>query len=60
MEEILYEVSRDYTNEIYFNIGINNCFLHFHQQLELLYVLEGEVDIIIDTQGWSIGNSPIL
>lgn len=48
MEEILYEVSRDYESNIYYNVGRNESQLHFHQQLELLHINEGSYEVIIN------------
>lgn len=50
MSDIYYEVSRDYTTSIYYHIGKNDCINHFHQQLELLYVEKGEVNVIINNE----------
>lgn len=47
MSDIYYEVIRDYTTTIYHNVGQNDSILHFHHQLELLYVEKGEVDVVV-------------
>ncbi|MCI5746176.1 MAG: AraC family transcriptional regulator [Erysipelotrichaceae bacterium] len=48
MAEIFYEVIRDYSANIHHEVGINNAILHFHHQLELLYIEEGNVTVTIN------------
>lgn len=50
MADILYEVVRDYSTSIYHSIGKNDAFLHFHHQVELLYVEKGKVDVTINDE----------
>lgn len=48
MPEIFYEVTRDYSTNVYHSLGKNDSLLHFHQQLELLYVEKGEVEVRVN------------
>ncbi len=48
MPDIFYEVTRDYCTSVYHSVGKNNSSFHFHQQLELLYIEKGNVDVQIN------------
>lgn len=50
MNNLYYEFHRDYNNNIYCFKGINYCNKHFHQQLELLYVLEDQIEVCINNK----------
>ncbi len=50
MSDIYYEVIRDYTTTIHHSVGKNDSLLHFHHQLELLYIEEGEVMVIVNDE----------
>lgn len=49
MEKINYETFRDNTDIPYFReVEYNECWLHFHRNMELLYIIEGSVSGTID------------
>ena len=60
MSEIYYEVMRDYTTTVHYNVGVNNSIYHFHQQLELLYVEQGEVEVTINDKKQTITKGQLV
>lgn len=50
MSDIFYEVMRDYSTDIHYSYGKNPCSLHFHHQLELLYVDCGKVTVVLNDE----------
>lgn len=46
--ELCYEIYRDFNDNLYYYRGINFCHAHFHQQLEIIYVLNGEIEVSIN------------
>lgn len=50
MEEILYQVIKDYSNSIYHQFGYQDGKPHIHQQLELIFCEQGEISVIINKE----------
>ena len=49
-----YEIQRDNINNLYINQGINLCYPHFHEHIELLCVIEGEKYVTINNKSFNL------
>lgn len=50
MSNLFYEIFREYDDKVIMYRGVNWCESHFHQQLELIYVLNGEIEVCINNK----------
>lgn len=60
MSDIFYEVMRDYTTTIHYNVGRNESMYHFHHQLELLYVEKGSVKVISNDETKEVNENQLV
>ena len=61
MEKINYETFRDNTNIPYFKeVEYDECWLHFHRNMELLYILDGSVSGTIDHKPYTFIKDEIV
>lgn len=61
MEKINYEIFRDGSNSPYFKeVENNECWLHFHRNMEMLYVVEGEMKGTISGKDYAFSADDIV